>query len=97
GRGIKVLSLFFIDRVANYRSYDEQGRAVKGKFAQAFEEVFADLSAQQKYKDLLPYPVEKLHNGYFAQDRKGIFKDTSGNTQADDDVYNLIMKNKEQL
>jgi type III restriction enzyme len=72
---------------------------MKGKFAQVFEEVFSELSAQPKYKDLLPYPVEKLHNGYFAQDRKGVFKDSSENrsTQADDDVYNLIMKNKEQL
>lgn len=97
GRGIKVLSLFFVDKVANYRSYDEQGQPVKGKFAQFFEEEFAELSAQPKYKGLLPYPVEKLHNGYFAQDKKGVFKDTSGDTQADDDIYNLIMKNKEQL
>ena len=96
-RGIKVLSLFFIDRVSNYRSYDDQGQTVKGKFAEYFEESFAELSAQTKYKGLLPYPVEKLHNGYFAQDKKGVFKDTSGDTQADDDVYNLIMKNKEQL
>ena len=41
--------------------------------------------------------MERLHDGYFAQDRKGVFKDTKGDTQADDDVYNLIMKNKEQL
>ena len=78
GRGIKVLSLFFIDRVANYRSYDEQGQPVKGKFAHFFEEAFAELSAQPKYKGLLPYPVEKLHNGYFAADKKGVFKDTNG-------------------
>lgn len=97
GRGLKVLSLFFVDKVANYRSYDEQGQTVKGKFAEFFEAAFAELSAQPKYMGVLPYPVEKLHNGYFAQDRKGIFKDTSGDTQADDDVYNLIMKNKEQL
>jgi type III restriction enzyme len=97
GRGIKVLSLFFIDKVANYRSYNEQGQPLKGKFAQTFEEAFAELSALPKCKDLLPYPVEELHNGYFAQDRKGVLKDTKGDTQADDDVYNLIMKNKEQL
>ena len=41
--------------------------------------------------------MERLHDGYFAQDRKGVFKDTKGDTQADDDVYNVIMKNKEQL
>ena len=96
-RGIKVLSLFFIDKVANYRSYDEQGQPVKGKFAETFEAVFAELSALPKYKDALPHPVEKLHNGYFAQDKKGVFKDTNGATLADDDVYNLIMKDKERL
>ena len=96
-RGLKVLSLFFIDRVANYRAYDEQGQPIKGKFAEYFEEAYAEFAAQPKYKGLLPYPVAQLHNGYFAQDRKGVFKDTSGNTQADDDVYNTIMKNKEQL
>ncbi len=97
GKGIKVLSLFFIDKVANYRSYNEQGQPVKGKFAECFEEFFKELTALEKYKDVLPFPLEKLHNGYFAQDKKGVFKDTNGNTQADDDVYNLIMKNKEDL
>ncbi len=96
-KGIKVLSLFFIDRVANYRSYDEQGQPVKGKFAECFEEAFKELIAQDKYKGLLPFPLEKLHNGYFAQDKKGIFKDTNGSTQADDDVYSLIMQRKEDL
>jgi type III restriction enzyme len=96
-KGIKVLSLFFIDRVANYRSYDEQGQPVKGKFAECFEEAFKELTAQEKYRDLLPFPLEKLHNGYFAQDKKGAFKDTNGNTQADDDVYSLIMQRKEDL
>ena len=42
-------------------------------------------------------PVERLHNGYFAQDKKGVLKDTRGDTQADDEVYNLIMKDKERL
>ena len=97
GRGIKVLSLFFIDRVSNYRSYDEQGQPVKGKFAETFEAVFAELSALPKYKGLLPFPVEKLHNGYFAADKKGVLKDTNGSTQADDDIYTLIMKDKERL
>ncbi|MEW6622354.1 MAG: hypothetical protein AB1420_04355 [Bacillota bacterium] len=41
--------------------------------------------------------AEQVHDGYFSADRKGIEKDTSGNTKADDDTYNLIMKNKEQL
>jgi len=98
-RGIKVLSLFFVDRVANYRDYDGDGKAVKGKFAEAFEAEIANWAKDQRFKDIpwLKEPVEKLHNGYFAQDRKGILKDTSGDTQADDDVYNLIMKEKERL
>ena len=97
GRGIKVLSLFFIDKVANYRAYDGQGQAIKGKFALAFEEAYKRLTSEGPLKDLLPWPVEQLHNGYFAQDKKGILKDTNGSTQADDDVYNLIMKEKERL
>lgn len=98
-RGIKVLSLFFIDRVANYRDYDESGRPVPGKFARAFEEELAALAKESRYSDLtwLREPVEKLHNGYFAQDKKGALKDTRGDTQADDEVYNLIMKDKERL
>ena len=45
----------------------------------------------------LKEPMDKLHNGYFAQDKKGVLKDTRGDTQADDEVYNLIMKEKERL
>ena len=98
-RGIKVLSLFFVDRVANYRDYDGEGKPVKGKFAEVFEAELANWAKDQRFIDIpwLKEPVEKLHNGYFAQDRKGILKDTSGDTQADDDVYNLIMKEKERL
>ncbi len=96
-QGIKVLSLFFIDRVANYRSYDAQGNPVKGKFAVWFEEIYNELIAKPIYQSLNKYPVEKIHNGYFSQDKKGQLKDTSGETQADDNTYNLIMKDKELL
>jgi type III restriction enzyme len=98
-RGIKVLSLFFVDRVANYRDYDGSGRAVKGKFAEAFEAALAELAGDIRYRELewLELPAEKLHNGYFAQDKKGLLKDTRGDTRADDEVYNLIMKEKERL
>jgi type III restriction enzyme len=97
-RGIKVLSLFFIDRVANYRDHHASGQAMKGKFAVAFEEALAELAQDERYRELtwLAEPADQLHNGYFAQDR-GVFKDTRGNTQADDEVYNLIMKDKERL
>jgi len=98
-RGIKVLSLFFVDRVASYRDYDAGGRPERGKFAKWFEEELAALAKEPRYRVLewLKLPLEKLHDGYFAQDKKGVLKDTKGDTQADDDVYNLIMKNKEQL
>lgn len=97
GKGIKVLSLFFIDRVANYRDYDDQGNAKKGKIAQWFEEAYAEFSEKPPFKGLVPHPVEKVHDGYFSQDNKGKLKDTRGNTKADDSTYELIMKKKEQL
>ncbi|MCD8297793.1 MAG: DEAD/DEAH box helicase family protein [Prevotella sp.] len=96
-QGIKVLSLFFIDRVANYRTYDEQGNITKGKIAVWFEEVYKELIERPAYSSLNKYPIQKTHNGYFSQDKKGRLKDTSGETQADDDTYNLIMKDKESL
>lgn len=99
GMGIKVLSLFFIDRVANYRYYDEQGNPQKGKIALWFEEEYKELIKKEKYKELIPFPIDKIHDGYFAQDKKGKFKDSreGKETQDDEDVYNKIMKNKEQL
>ena len=96
-KGIKVLSLFFIDRVANYRAYDEEGKPAKGKFAQWFEEHLHEFLAQPRFQGLLPYPVEKLHDGYFSQDKKGVLRDTRGNSEADEDTYTKIMRNKEQL
>ena len=99
GKGIKVLSLFFIDRVANYRDYDETGKPVKGRLSLEFESCLTELAKDQRYKELewMKLSVERLHNGYFAQDKKGFFKDTKGDSQADDEVYNKIMKEKEQL
>ncbi|HKQ48602.1 MAG TPA: DEAD/DEAH box helicase family protein [Phycisphaerae bacterium] len=98
-RGVKVLSLFFIDRVANYRDYNGDGKPVMGKFAEAFEAALAEFAKEERYKGLplFKHAVEKLHDGYFAQDKKGVLKDTRGDTQADDEVYNLIMKDKERL
>ena len=99
-RGIKVLSLFFIDRVANYRDYDDSG-PVPGKFAAAFEAELKELAKEERYQSLpwLKEPVERLHNGYFAQDRSGVFRDSreGRSSQADEDTYNLIMKDKERL
>ena len=96
-QGIKVLSLFFIDRVANYRSYDERGNVLYGKFAQWFEEIYNELIQQPIFQSLNKYSIEQIHNGYFSQDKNGHIKDTNGETQADNDTYNLIMKDKETL
>jgi len=96
-KGLKVLSLFFIDRVANYRSYGSDGTPLKGKFAEWFEEAYREVSGKAAYKGLLPFELDEVHNGYFSQDKKGKWKDTKGNSSADDDTFKLIMKNKEQL
>lgn len=95
-KGIKVLSLFFIDEVKKYRT--ETGD--KGIYAQMFEECYKELINKPKYaelKDRFNPDVEKAHNGYFSQDKKGIYKNTKGDTLADDDTYNTIMKDKEYL
>lgn len=96
-QGVKVLSLFFIDRVANYRQYDSNGNPQQGKFARWFEEIYTDLIQKSAFKSLPECHVGEIHNGYFSQDKKGVFKDTSGETLADDDTYSLIMKDKEKL
>lgn len=85
--------------MANYRDHGEDGRRINGKFAETFETVLAELAREERYRGLecLRHPIERLHNGYFAQDKKGLLKDTRGDTQADDEVYNLIMKDKECL
>ncbi len=104
--GIKVLSLFFIDRVANYREYDADGNAVKGKYARWFEEEYANLIHKPKYDrlfhdvDITTLP-EKVHDGYFSIDKKGNAVETSEAKQEDKDNaergYQLIMKNKTLL
>lgn len=96
-KGVKVLSLIFIDRVSNYRTYADDGTPQKGKIAQWFEDAYAELTAKTLYKGVIPHPVEALHDGYFSQDRKGVVKDTRGDTKDDEDTYNLIMRDKERL
>lgn len=96
-KGIKVLTLFFIDKVKNYRDYDASGNPLKGKFAEWFEEIYQNEIRKPAYAGLIPYSVDEIHNGYFSQDNKGRIKDTGGETQADDDTYKLIMQDKEKL
>lgn len=107
--GVKVLSLFFIDEVAKYRQYDEQGNAVKGEYAVIFEDEYKRWARHPDYQSLfgeidLATAADEVHNGYFSIDKKKVggktvemLKDTSGTTAADDDTYNLIMRDKEKL
>ena len=95
-KGIKVLSLFFIDEVKKYRTDDGN----KGIYAQMFEEVYAELMNLPKYAELhgrFPVDVARVHDGYFSQDKKGNYKNTRGDTLDDYNTYNTIMKDKEWL
>ncbi len=106
GLGIKVLSLFFIDRVDKYRYYDENGVAQKGEYAKIFEEEYRNLIKKTKYNDLLykiddSQPIEEVHNGYFSIDKKVVtpyseITEKTG-TKAEESTYNLIMRDKEKL
>ena len=99
--GIKVLSVFFIDRVANYRAYGEDGTATKGKFAEWFEEIYEQYRAKADYAGLMPHEGVKVHNGYFSQDKRAVspFETVTGKTHADAEAstFELIMRDKERL
>ena len=109
-KGIKVLSLFFIDEVAKYKQYDESGHPYNGIYADMFEEEYADIVGNMqreignedyiKYLDAIP--VHETHAGYFSIDKKGKLTDSKlsdkkAGTSDDIDAYDLIMKNKELL
>ncbi|WP_411698542.1 DEAD/DEAH box helicase family protein [Conyzicola sp.] len=102
--GIKVLSLFFIDKVERYRYYDENGLPVRGPYAEIFEEEYRRLSKNPAYQSLLHavdsiHAASDAHDGYFSIDRAGGWTETALNGQGADAErgYNLIMKEKERL
>ncbi|MGP1449786.1 MAG: type III restriction-modification system endonuclease [Wolinella sp.] len=108
-KGIKVLSLFFIDEVAKYKQYNAAGEPMNGAYAEIFEEEYRDIvdnlklddgeSDYLKYLELIS--VKSTHAGYFSIDKKGKMIDPKAGrkeTTTDDvDAYDLIMKNKELL
>ena len=108
-KGIKVLSLFFIDEVANYREYDAAGQPANGKYARMFEEEYEDIvgnlqlsiGEDEYIKYLKCIKASKTHAGYFSIDKKGKMINSKvgrKETTSDDvDAYDLIMKNKELL
>ena len=109
-KGIKVLSLFFIDEVDHYKCYDAAGQPYNGIFADMFEEEYKDVIGNLqlaigdaeyiRYLDSIP--AERTHAGYFSIDKKGHMtnskvSDKKEKTSDDIDAYDLIMKNKELL
>ncbi len=107
-QGIKTLSLFFIDEVANYKSYDESGEVVKGDLWKMFEYEYnrylnenLSLFEDNYQKFLKQFSVEKVHNGYFSIDKKGhaVNSDVKRGSDMSDDIsaYDLILKDKERL
>lgn len=105
-RGIKVLSLFFVDAVEHYRRYDADGNAVRGKYAEMFEEEYAALIKHADYNDLYKSvdtvtAAAAAHDGYFSIDKNKRWTDTAEKNEAGrvgaERAYNLIMKDKERL
>lgn len=109
-KGIKVLSLFFIDEVAKYKQYDEAGHPFNGIYADMFEEEYNDIIDSMQLRagddDYIRYleviSAHDTHAGYFSVDKKGKMTDSKlsdkkQGTSDDIDAYDLIMKNKELL
>ena len=109
-KGIKVLSLFFIDEVDHYKQYDAAGQPQNGIFADIFEEEYRDIVENLQLElgdgDYISYlnsiPAERTHAGYFSIDKKGRMTNSKlsnkkEKTSDDIDAYDLIMKNKELL
>ena len=107
-QGIKTLSLFFIDEVANYKGYDEQGEVVKGDLWKIFEEEYMlylnehlSLFEDDYQRYLKRFSASEVHNGYFSIDKKGHAVNSTiargEDTSNDISAYDLILKNKERL
>lgn len=108
GKGIKTLSLFFIDEVAKYRKYDEDGNEVNSEYGEIFEQEYTDILNEYLTLFNTPYEqylrcidVHQTHAGYFSIDKKGHKVDSTlkrGSDESDDiSAYDLILKDKERL
>ena len=109
-RGIKVLSLFFIDEVAKYKQYDSAGKPYNGAYGDIFEEEYSSIVSslqlrfgEESYLEYLQsITAESTHSGYFSIDKKkgqliNSKAERGTNESSDTEAYDLIMKNKEQL
>lgn len=106
-KGIKCLSLFFIDKVENYRRYDDSGNPVLGPYGEMFEQEYSRILKEHTFDgDYMNYlnsiSVESTHKGYFSIDKKSkhaIDSPVKGKSEYSDDVdaYELILKDKERL
>lgn len=107
-KGIKVLSLFFIDEVAKYRKYDQDGNEINSEYGDVFEEEYRNVLNEYLTLFNTPYEqylrgieVHETHTGYFSIDKKGRKVDSSikrGSDESDDiSAYDLILKDKERL
>lgn len=100
-KGIKVLSLFFVDKVASYLGDGVNNDDADGEFVKWFDEVFVEERAKsQRWQELIPHDPSEVRRAYFSQLKakgKTTFQDSTGSTKADDDAYELIMQDKERL
>ncbi len=107
-RGIKTLSLFFIDEVAKYRKYDDEGNEINSEYGEMFEQEYNDILNEYLTLFNTPYEqylrgidVNRTHAGYFSIDKKGHKVDSTlkrGSDESDDiSAYDLILKDKERL
>jgi type III restriction enzyme len=101
GSGIKVLSLFFVDKVASYLTYDDNGTQVDGRFVKWFDQLYREERTKSPYyTEMLPEDPSEVRSAYFAEMRKkGVttLKDSTGKSAEDESAYDLIMKGKEKL
>lgn len=99
--GIKVLSVFFIDRVSSYRVYHDDGTTTLGHFGEWFEELYARYQGKDEFQGLYRWEATDVHNGYFAQDKRAVspYGELNAKTKGDAETgaFELIMRDKERL
>lgn len=97
-QGIKVLSLFFVDKVASFLGQGRSNADADGQFVQWFDQLYREeRDKSPKWREAFSEDPADLRKAYFSEIRKGVYGDTSGATAKDDDSYELIMQDKERL